>query len=420
MRLVRADHLSAVIRVGLSVSAFMISGFFLSGCTTLRDRLATQGARELVLEPTFVRATPEKESFTYRKLNRMTPLLTDHEVIQGNAVDGIVVYNRASGSEIWRMSIENGVEGGVELSGDNLFFGGGDGFLRSVKKKDGTVNWSVPMRAELLAPPTLENSMLFAQTGADVIYGLEAGTGKLLWTYNRQVTGNLSVRATTRPVIVGDILLAGFSDGYIVALRKRDGVIQWERKLGRGNRFRDVDSTATINGNRAYFASYDGQLVSLKIDSGEVIWQADLGGYLPVTVGTGSQSDRLYFATVDGRIVELDEATGKQLREIKIKSGIATQPILSKNLLIFGESDGALRIYDVQTFKPLAQYQTGDGLLATPALDRARGEIWFISSAANLYSMKLSYRRVAERFPWKRTDSSGLRQNDSVGGSYSF
>ncbi len=404
----------------LSGTVIVVCMMITSGCTTMRERMAAQGARELVLEPTFVRATPVKESFAYRRLNRMTPLLTDTQVIQGNAVDGIVVYNRSNGSEAWRMAVENGVEGGVELSGENLFFGGGDGLLRSVSLKNGTVNWSVAMRAELLAPPTLENSMLFAQTGADVVYALEAGTGKLIWTYNRQVTGNLSVRATTRPVVVGDLLLTGFSDGYIVGLRKRDGVVQWERKLGRGNRFRDVDSTATINGNRAYFASYDGQLASIKIDTGEVIWQSELGGYLPVTVGTGSQIDRLYFATADGRVVELDEATGKELRSIKIKRGIATQPLITKNLLIFGESDGALRIFDVQTFMPLAQYQSGDGLLSTPALDRVRNEIWFISSAANLYSMKLSYRRVAERFPWKKQRSANERDTSAGDTSYSF
>ena len=310
------------------MSMIMTGGVLLmSGCSSIGNRMSAQGTRELVLEPIFVRSTQEKESYAYRRLNRMTPVLTETQVIQGNAVDGIVVYDRKSGSEAWRLAIENGVEGGVERSGENLYFGGGDGLLRSVSLKNGTVNWTVPMRAELLAPPTLENSMLFAQTGADVIYGLDVGTGKLVWTYTRQVTGNLSVRATTRPVVAGDLLLVGFSDGYAVALRKRDGVVQWERKLGRGNRFRDVDSTATVSGNRAYFASYDGQLVSLKIESGEVIWQSNFGGYLPVTVGTGSQVDRLYFATADGRVVELDEATGKELRSIKTKTGIATQPL---------------------------------------------------------------------------------------------
>jgi outer membrane protein assembly factor BamB len=377
-----------------------------SGCSSVRERLNQSAGRELVLEPVFVRHTPERQQFGYRQLNRMTPVIANDFVIQGNSIDGLIKYDRKSGHELWRLPIENGVEGGVALSGDNLYFGAGDGLLRSASLSTGAVNWTVPVRAELLSAPTLDSGVLFAQTGADVIYGLEAGTGKLLWTYNRLVTGNLSVRSTTRPVVAGDLLLVGFSDGSLVALKKRDGSIKWERKLGRGNRFRDVDSTAVVNRGRVYTASYDGVLAALKLETGEILWQAELGGYLPVTVGSGASADRLYFSTADGRIVELDEATGKELRTHKLSSGIATQPVVHKNLLIFGESEGALRVLDLGSLRTLAQYQSGNGLLSTPALDRDQNEIWFISSAANLYAMKLSYRRVADRFPWKKSDSS--------------
>lgn len=385
-------------------STLLMGGIFLSGCSLLPT--FKKGGRELVLEPTFVRSTPLKESFSYRRINRMTPLVTEKSVIQGNAVDGLVNYDRKSGREIWRIELENGVEGGAELAADTLFFGAGDGLLRSVDALTGKTNWSVPMRAELLAAPTLDRGILIAQTGADVLYGLEAETGKLLWTYNRQVTGNLSVRSTTRPVIHEENVLAGFSDGYLVALRKRDGVVQWERKLGKGNRFRDVDSTPAINGKKAYVASYDGLLVSLNLDSGEVIWQSDFGGYLPVTIGTGAYADRLYFSTIDGRVLEIDEATGKELRSIKLSTGIATQPLISKNLLVFGESEGAIRVLDLDSLKTVAHYSSGEGILSTPYLDSKKNELWFVSSAANLYALKLSYRRVAERFPWKRLESS--------------
>ncbi len=377
---------------------------FIAGCSLLPT--LKKGGRELVLEPTFVRSTPNVESFSYRRLNRMTPLVTEKSVIQGNAVDGLISYDRSTGRENWRIDLENGVEGGVELAADTLFFGAGDGLLRSVDALSGKVNWSVPMRAELLAAPTLDRGILIAQTGADVLYGLEAASGKLLWTYNRQVTGNLSVRSTTRPVIHEENVLAGFSDGYLVALRKRDGVVQWERKLGKGNRFRDVDSTPAINGKKAYVASYDGLLVALNLETGEVIWQADFGGYLPVTIGTGAYADRLYFSTIDGRVIEIDESTGKELRSIQLASGIATQALISKNLLIYGESEGAIRVLDLNSLKTVAHYSSGDGILSTPFLDPKKNELWFVSSAANLYALKLSYRRVAERFPWKRLETS--------------
>lgn len=388
----------------LFVSTVLLFGIFTSGCSLLPT--LKKGGRELVLEPTFVRSTQTAESFSYRRLNRMTPLVTKKTVIQGNAVDGLVNYDRKTGQEIWRIDLENGVEGGAELAADTLFFGAGDGLLRSVDAVSGKTNWSVPMRAELLSAPTLDRGILIAQTGADVLYGLEAESGKLLWTYNRQVTGNLSVRSSTRPVVYGDNVLAGFSDGYLVALRKRDGVVQWERKLGKGNRFRDVDSTPAINGKKAYVASYDGLLVALNLDSGEVIWQSDFGGYLPVTIGTGAYADRLYFSTIDGRVLEIDEATGKELRTIKLSTGIATQPLITKKLLIFGESEGAIRVIDLDSLKTVAHYSSGEGILSTPFLDTKKNELWFVSSTANLYALKLSYRRVAERFPWKRLESS--------------
>ncbi len=383
----------------------------LTGCQSINQVLSLKpSTRELVLEPTFARVTTEKENLTYRRQNRMSPILTDRYVIQGNAVDGLVVYGRPSGNVVWRLAVENGIEGGVEIAGSGdqatLFFGGGDGMVRAVELATGKVLWSTTLRAELLAKPTVDRGVLIAQTGADVVYGLEAISGKLLWTYNRQVTGNLSVRATTQPVVVGENVLVGFSDGVLVSLRKRDGVLQWERKVGRGNRFRDVDSTPTVRGNRAYVASYDGSLAALNTESGEILWQADFGGYLPVTLGTQAYSDRLYFSTVDGRVLEIEESTGKELRAIRLKAGIATQPVLARGLLIFGESEGAVRVVDLGSFKTVAQYQSGEGLLSTPTLDNKGHELWFISSSANLYSLKLSYRRVAERFPWKRIESS--------------
>ncbi len=381
-----------------------------AGCSTL-ELGSTTSRRELILEPRLVRETADAAFLGYRRLNRMSPLLTPEYVIQGNAVDGLVVYQRRSGKKVWKLNIENGVEGGVELSAGTLYFGGGDGLLRAVNLADGKVLWTTPTRAELLAPPTIENGILYVQTGADVIYAFDAPSGKMLWTYNRQVTGNLSVRSSSRPAIAGGNVLVGFSDGYIVSLRKQDGILQWERKLGRGNRFRDVDTTAVIDGEKTYVASFDGTLACIKISTGDLLWQAELSGYLPVTLGAGAYSDRLYFSTVDGRIAELDRSTGKETRSIRLNAGIATQAVQSQNLLIFAESEGAVRVLDLEKLNTVAQYQTGIGVLSTPTYDKKQNELWFVSSTAHLYGMKMAFRRFAERYPWKQMQSEEVSQS---------
>ncbi len=374
----------------------------LSGCTSFESGVR----RELVLESSWVRSTAKKENLSFRRMNRMTPVFYENGplqlVIQGNALDGIVAYNRGTGSEVWRLDLENGVEGGAALAGDRLYFGSSDGSFYAVSARNGRVLWSTNFRAETLAPPSVENGVVYAQSGADVLYALDAETGRQIWRYNRQVTDSLSIRATTQPVVVGDLVLAGFSDGFLVALKKRDGNLVWERKLGRSQRFHDVDSTPVVDGKNVYVASFDAALYSLNVATGEINWTVNEGAYVPVTLGEGRFSDRLYYATANGKILILDKVSGKQIGEIQVRKGIATQPVLYRNYLIYGESEGALTVADAESGRALARFYPGEGVVARPAIWGATGDAFFISKGANLHALRLSYKRATDNFPWRK------------------
>lgn len=374
----------------------------ISGCASLQGGTR----RELVLESSWVRSTTKKENLGFRRMNRMSPILYDSGslqlVIQGNALDGIVAYNRRTGSEVWRLDLENGVEGGATLSGDRLYFGSSDGSFYAISARDGRILWSVDLRAETLAPPSVENGIVYAQSGADVVFALDAETGKQLWRYNRQVTTSLSIRATTKPVIAGELLLVGFSDGYLVALKKRDGNIVWERKLGRSTRFHDVDSTPVVDGKNVFVASFDAALYSLNLNTGEINWSVNEGAYVPVTLGDGGLSGRLYYSTANGKILILDKESGKQIGEIQNKKGIATQPVLYKNYLIYGESDGAFTVADAQSGGTLANFYPGEGVVSRPTIANSTGEVFFISRGANLFALRLNYKRAIDNFPWRK------------------
>lgn len=374
-----------------------------SGCASLRSSLGGATApREFVIESTWVRSTPQKDFLGYRRLNRMAPLVLETMVVQGNSIDGLVAYNRKNGNEIWRLNIENGVEGGAVESGGNLYFGASDGLFYCVKASDGAVLWTFPMRSETLAPPTIESGVVYAQNGADVVYALDAATGKQLWLYNRQVTGNFSIRATTRPVVAGESVYVGFSDGFIVSLKKRDGGLLWERKIGRAPRFRDVDATPVIDGDSLFVSSFDGTLYSLRAESGDINWQIEEGGYVPVTLGTERLADRLYYATATGKILILDKRSGKQISAIELKKGIPTQPVVFKNLLIYGESEGGLIAADAETGVPVGRFEPGRGLMARPTVIDQTGEAYIMSNNANIFALKMGYKRIADRLPWQK------------------
>ena len=379
----------------------------LMGCSSLTKVITPHASqqREFVIERKWTRATPEHDYFGYHRMNRMSPIVLDKLVIQGNAIDGISAYDRSSGNERWRLAIKGGVEGGAQVVKENLYFGASDGNLYCVRVSDGTVQWSFPVKSETLAPPTVEDGVVYVENGSDVVYAVDATNGKQIWLYNRQTTGNFSIRATTRPVVTTDNVFVGFSDGYVVALKRRDGVLNWERKIGRAARFKDVDGTPVLDGGQMFVSSFDGTLYSLKPDTGEVNWSVDSGGYVPVTVGPDHFSDFLYYATADGKILVIEKHSGKIQQTFMVKKGIATQPVFFRGVMIYGESDGALIAADPNTGAPIGRFAPGFGLMAKPTIIESTGEAYFMSSGANLFALHLGYERFSDLLPW---------QNESV------
>lgn len=393
----KSRHLARIVSGLLAAALVFIS---LASCSSL----GTGGERrEFVIENPWVRSTTSKEFLGFRRMNRMSPIVLENVVIQANAIDGISAYQRKSGIEVWRLNLANGVEGGAQVSGDRLYFGSSDGQFYCVSAVNGKTLWTFPVRAETLAAPTIDNGIVYFESGTDVVYALDAATGKQLWLYNRQVTGSLSIRATTRPVVTGESLLVGFSDGFLVSLKKRDGSLQWERKLGRANRFRDVDSTPVVEGANVYVSSFDAALYSLKAESGEINWTVEDGGYVPVTLGRDRFSDRLFYATAGGKLLAIDKSTGKILTSIPVQRGIATQPAYYKGSVVYGESEGKLIVADAGSLRAIGQFEPGQGLVSMPAVSEQTGEVFFISNNANLWALKFAYRRTSERLPWRKT-----------------
>ena len=362
-----------------------------TACSSLQSG---PSARHLVLENNWARATQNGEFFGYRRMNRMSPLVVKDLVLQANGIDGLVAYDRKSGNEIWRASVRNGVEGGVQVVGSKVYFGASDGRFYCIDLYKGTVIWTAPVPAEVLAPPTVADGVVYFESGADQVYALDAQSGKQIWAYNRQTTTTISVRATTRPTLVGDLVYVGFSDGFVVALNKKTGTMLWDRKLGTNGRFHDVDSTPVFDNGILYVSSFDESVHAIRADTGAEVWQTEGGGYTAVTL----QGDRLYTATSDGRLLAMDRSSGKVLWSLKLKNGIATQPTYYKGYLVYGESEGALVVADASNGTTLAKFAPGHGVVAQPTVT-PDGDVYFMSNGADLYALKIVYQRDADMIP---------------------
>lgn len=365
---------------------------FLTGCTMIKN-----APNRFVVERRWVRGTVDADFLGGQRIHRFQPILTEKLVIVGNAIDGLVAYDRDTAHTRWRMDIKDGSEGGAQLVEDILYFGASDGQFYAIQSESGKILWSYPLKAEGIARPLVHGGVVYVLGGNNVAHALNSKTGKLLWTYNRREAGNISVRGGSQPAVAGGLVLIGFSDGALVALNKSSGSIVWETNLNRNKRFRDVDASPIIDGEMAYVSSYDGALYSVNIKDGTIQWTVEDGGYDEVLIVGQS----LFFSSSSGQTMALDKLSGKILWKRQNPNGIATAPVLYKGVLMVGEMEGALRFMDARSGELLSEFSPGRGVTSRATVDTKTGEVYFMSLDANLFALRANWKRYEKDWPWE-------------------
>lgn len=365
----------------------------LCGCSTLnkwKENLFDQGTerREFQTRKMWVRQTTVNDNLQYRKINRFQPIAYGNFIIQANAIDGVVAFDRNSGQEVWRVPVLNGVEAPATTVNDRMFFGGMDGQFYSVSMKDGTVLWTFPTRIETLSEPLIQDGNVIFLTGNNSLYSLDASSGKQNWLYTKQDASSLSVRGGSKPAYANGTIYVGFSDGSVVALLSQSGAVKWEVQLSNNKRFRDVDSDPVIEKEFLYLSGFDDSFYCLRTSTGEVVWKQNKGGYgTPLVTGKV-----IYYAATSNELLALNKETGQINWSYKLKEGIATPPVFYKGIVAFGESSGPLHFVDGTSGKQVAFFNPGRGLLGKPLVDEKANQLFFISGEANLWALEIGWK----------------------------
>lgn len=379
----------------IRVLGLFILGWSLAGCAIFEQK---RPVRKFEISRAWARHTVDSDYAGFRVQHRMSPILYKSLIIQGNGIDGIRAYNKQSGRLAWNFRVKGGVEIGATLSGNRLFFGANDGFFYGLNADSGDVLWSFPLKAEGLGVPVVDGENVYFLSANNTAYALKVASGEQVWVYNRIESTNLNVRGTAEPIILGSNLLLGFSDGAFVALDKARGGVIWERQLGTGIRFKDVDSKAVVDGDRVYVSSYDGQLYCLSTADGRTFWSNEEGGYSAVTI----EGDALYYASSMGKVIALDKGSGKLIWSKKLTRSIATQPVFFRGLVLYGEWDGSIRAVDARSGDEVSHYSTGRGVASTPVIDSATNIMYLTSVDANLFALRMGWTANARKWAWEK------------------
>ena len=152
--------------------------------------------------------------------------------------------------------------------------------------------------------------------GAISIYKLDAATGEVLWTYEREC------------VRYDDIA----------------GGVQCTPLLGKEGT--DIDGLIIYAIGRTPSA-YRGVLIALDKDTGEKIWEISSGNYAwssPVALYTEEGDAYIFLANASGICRLIDGATGEVLATIDLDETVEASPVVFGNMLVIGSREGVYGI----------------------------------------------------------------------------
>ncbi len=275
---------------------------------------------------------------------RLVPVLDDNKIYVTNAEGKVQVLAADTGRTLWATATDVAVTGGTAVGEGLVVIGTRKGDVIALDAADGKPRWVGKVSSEVQAPAAIQKGVVVVQSVDGRVTGLSATDGKRLWIFDRSEPA-LSLRGTSAPVVAAEFVLAGFANGYVVALQLSDGKLLWEQAValphGRNEveRLIDVDAPPLLWGDMLFAVAYQGRVIAVDMRSGSVAWSHDVSSY------TGLDADRgaVVISDEKGHVVALDQKSGaSSWRQDQLHGRRLSAPVLYGKTVMVGDWDGYL------------------------------------------------------------------------------
>ncbi len=221
--------------------------------------------------------------------------------------------------------------------------------------------WKVTSDVRTKSSPVISDGIVYFGNDKGTLYAVSS-EGKVKWKFE---TGS-PIEAP--PLVFGDKVFAGSSDGVLRAVNKLTGKLEWSyytenQIVGSAN--------VWISGKQAgiIFGSYDYYLHCADPDSGKPLWRLETMNYVN---GTPSVSNnKIIFGGCDGIIRVADPRTGTERDNYEIGVYIAASPAVVNEKAYFGDYDGTFYCVNMQEGRidwMIKPGETSGAILGIPAV----------------------------------------------------
>ncbi len=216
--------------------------------------------------------------------------------------------------------------------------------------------------------------------------GLDDGQSRWFYKHPSELAreSELELYGSPAPVATGDLILAGFHDGSLVALSRDTGEVTWKVGVGEG-RYPDLIGAPLAGQQDVYAGGFSAPFQAIDVATQNVRWSLDFG----IASAAVLQDRTLFVPGSDGKLRCVDSVTGAIVWEWDSDtSGALTQPQITPAGLLVASSDGGLWLVDEATGLATWTYDDGmmiNGISVAPVVDGR--QIAMITNAGNIVAL---------------------------------
>ncbi|MGE5160536.1 MAG: outer membrane protein assembly factor BamB [Betaproteobacteria bacterium] len=283
------------------------------------------------------------------------------------AADGTVVRLSPTGEVVWRAEAKSKISGGVGSDGFTVAVGTPRGEVVTFAA-DGKPLWRAQVAGEVQSPPLVGRGLVVVRGSDFRVTAFDAETGRRRWTYQR-ATPPLTLRGPSELAFAGDLVVAGFPGGRLVALATSNGAVRWDVIVSEPRGATEVERLADVMGQPlaaagdVCAASYQGRLACFEAGNGALRWARELSAM----TGPGGNAQRVFVVDARSHLHAYSRTAGAS---VWLQKGLERRdlsaPLALPRAVVAGDFQGYLHFLSPDDGAFVARLNLGSAISAPP------------------------------------------------------
>ena len=322
------------------------------------------------------------------EIGNFLPDFSSQNLFFSDASGNVSSINANNGNQNWSTEL-NFLASGTAAGFGIVVVSDIEGNVIALDQKDGARLWSSNVKGEVLSKVAIDAQLVVVKTGSGELLGLNKDSGQIEWSYRSKLP-LLTVRGSSSPVIVDNMIYVSFDNGRLgvfelnTGFQVWDGAISYVSGVSELENLIDSDSDPVVDGTLIYTTNYQGNLNIFDTTQKRSVWSYETSSFYSPIVTRGMLT--VVEANSGIRSFSVKTLQESWMNEDYINRELSNAVTFKGNLAV-GDFEGYIHLIDPINGRTIAREKISRKPIKT-ILSRS-DSLYVIDEAFNLFSIKI-------------------------------